>query len=100
MQITKECKVFQNFDISVKQNTKLLCVYFKNEAITVDNYDNVFILLNNNICKLTSLSGQGVVDFAYAQATTNGTFTYHMMALTSEGKIFAWGKNDFNQVTF
>ena len=93
MEKNQFCKIFQNFNIQFRLSIALAFVYFKNEAIIVDIFDNVYVLLNNTALKLSNLCGQGVKHFAFSQITIKDTFTYRLMALTSNGMVYFWGKS-------
>jgi alpha-tubulin suppressor-like RCC1 family protein len=100
MKILKVLKVFKNLNEEFKlKKIQLACVYLRNEAIIVDEEDNVFNIINNTIKKIDKLCQKEVIDFAYAYGNVNDTFGYHMIALTKSGRIYGWGMNTYKQVS-
>ena len=95
----RKCKIFKNHDWSFLMTLMFICVIcVQKEAFVVDSANNCYILLNNTRHRLIQLDGQGVLDFTYMGGMINGSYTYHMLALTRDGRVYAWGKNEFNQV--
>ena len=98
MENRRKCKILKNFDSAFVMTISFICVYFENEAFAIDSADNCYILLNNIKRRLPSLCGQKVIDFTYNCGLVKGKYTYHFLAMTQDGRVFAWGKNEFNQV--
>ena len=94
--------VFKNCDENYpdfRKNIKKVCLFIKNEAIVEDVSNNAY-LINNDTTRVRCLSDMGIKDFVYSHARDNSSLNYHMMALRNDGLIYAWGKNEYNQVYF
>ena len=102
-------KIFESLHQEFKVLVRKFCVYFPNEAIIEIFQDQMIkvLLYRNNQLMLVPLMSKfidevtlstGIKDFVYSHSVSQDSFIYHMMALTNEGMIFAWGKNSSKQV--
>ena len=104
-------KIFESLHPEFKILVRKFCVYFPNEAIIEIFQDDMIkvLLYRNNQLMLVPLMSKfideatkstGIKDFVYSHSVSQDSFIYHMMALTNEGMIFAWGKNTSLQVSY
>ena len=89
-------EVFKNLPDKFVKTIHLACVTDNEsiKALVVDVDDDVFAIgkdynINGEPFKLEGICKEGVTDFCYGRG--------HVIALTEEGSVFAWGQNDRHQ---
>ena len=71
-------------------------VFLKNEAVVIDESDDVYFIMNNHQFKIDNLCQQQICKLAYS----SGIASYHILAMTKKGCLYSWGRNTFKQVKF
>ena len=74
--------------------------FFQNEAIIEIEEESglrVYLLKNNTLTLVPKIAG--IRDFSYSHGTIDDNFIFHMLCLSNDGKIYAWGKNNYYQVS-
>jgi alpha-tubulin suppressor-like RCC1 family protein len=103
--ILPKYKILKQLDPEFCHNIKLVCVYGDGEtALILTKDDNVYTITPKNIdckdhheeqkseklTKIEELCNKKVTTFAYG--------SYHTLALTQNGELFAWGGNSLGQL--